>query len=345
MQRKTTLGKTARILAVLLLALMVALPAGAGAAPPPSPLAAPDAPQTGTISGTVFRDYNADGTRQTNQLVAPYLLEPGLSGVIITAYDVNNAVAGSTTSGATGAYSFTATGASGFRVEFTLPTDGSLDFLQAGAAGPTTVVFVPTGGQTGVNVGFNNPIDFSQVNPDLITPQTAFGPRSGLPAFVPGSASEQPNESIIGIGYNANGDLADTNQHDTYATLTQTGTLYGMIYQRRVEADPGRHLLQVLYRHWADPGQRMAAECGSAGRDLRCAGPGRHAEPQHQPGEGLRQPEQDHRPGHRLAGPEQPGRRGPAAHRHHQLQLRHLGRLRWPGHGRRAIGRSELLAA
>ena len=63
MQRKTTLGKTARILAVLLLALMVALPAGALAAPPPSPLAAPDAPQTGTISGTVFRDYNADGTR------------------------------------------------------------------------------------------------------------------------------------------------------------------------------------------------------------------------------------------------------------------------------------------
>ena len=142
MQRKTTLGKTARILAVLLLALMVALPAGAIAAPPPSPLAAPqaaapDAPQTGTISGTVFRDYNADGTRQTNQLVAPYLLEPGLSGVIITAYDVNNAVAGSAISGSTGTYSFTATGASGFRVEFTLPADGSLNFLQAGAAGPT----------------------------------------------------------------------------------------------------------------------------------------------------------------------------------------------------------------
>ena len=155
--------------------------------------------------------------------------------MIITAYDVNNAVAGSTTSGATGAYSFTATGASGFRVEFTLPADGSLDFLQAGAAGPTTVVFVPTGGQTGVNVGFNNPIDFSQVNPDLITPRAAFGPRSGLPAFVPGSASEQPNESIIGIGYNDDGNLAATNQHNTYATLSQTGSLYGMIYQRHAK--------------------------------------------------------------------------------------------------------------
>ena len=228
-------GKLSLLLGLVLIlgSLMPAVPA---AAQPSFALAAePAAPDQGIVSGTVFRDYNADGTQQTNQLVSPYLLEPGISGVIITAYDVNNAAAGTTTSGTNGAYSFTASGtlAGGFRVEFTLPANGSLNFLQAGAAGPTTVVMVPTGGQTGLNVGFNNPIDYSQVDPDLITPRAAFGPRSGLPAFTPGSPSEQPNESIIGIGYNQNGDLAATNLHDTYATLAQTGSLYGMTYQRR----------------------------------------------------------------------------------------------------------------
>ena len=72
-------------------------------------------------------------------LVSPNIVEPGIPGVMITAYDVNNAVAGTTTSGSTGAYSFNATGTSGFRVEFTLPADGSLDFLQPGKSGQTTV--------------------------------------------------------------------------------------------------------------------------------------------------------------------------------------------------------------
>ena len=238
MQHKISLGATVRVLATLMVVLATLLPSVAAAAPVAAPMASSGAapllqPETGTVSGVVYRDYNADGTRQTGNAAPTYLDEPGIAGVIVTAYDVNGAVAGSATSGAGGVYSFTATGSSGFRVEFTLPADNSLSFLQPGAAGPTTVVFVPTGGQTGLNVGFNNPIDFSQVNPPLVTARTAFGPRSGLPAFVPGAASEQPNESIIGIGFDADGNLANTSAHNTYATLVQTGTLYGMIYQRR----------------------------------------------------------------------------------------------------------------
>ena len=247
------------MLAMILPSVVMAAPANSAAAPAPaqtSPAAAAnapvlqDAPETGTISGTVFRDYNANGTRNTDQLNPPYLFEPGIAGVVINAYDVNGAVAGSTTSGAGGAYSFTATGASGFRVEFTLPADNSLNFLQVGAAGPTTVVFVPTGGQTGLNVGFNNPIDFSQINPPLVTARTAFGPRSGLPAFVLGATTEQPNESIIGLDFDEDGDLAPTDQHRTYATLAQTGTLYGMIYQRRSKLILGG----TYFKSYADTG-------------------------------------------------------------------------------------------
>ncbi|MCB9129702.1 MAG: hypothetical protein H6647_02075 [Anaerolineales bacterium] len=265
-RRLTRIGLPLLImLAMILPSVVMAAPVSPAPAPAPAealpavasvaPAQQPEAPETGTISGTVFRDYNADGTRQTSYAVAPNIVEPGIAGVIITAYDVNGNVAGSTTSGAGGVYSFTATGTSGFRVEFTLPADNSLSYLQAGAAGPTTVVFVPTGGQTGLNVGFNNPIDYSQTNPDLITPRTAFGPRSGLPAFVPGLTSEQPNESIIGIGFNDNGNLAATDQHDTYATLAQTGTLYGMIYQRRSKLI----LAGTYFKSYADTGPKQTS--------------------------------------------------------------------------------------
>jgi protocatechuate 3,4-dioxygenase beta subunit len=108
-------------------------------------------------------------------------------------------------------------------VEFTLPLNGSLDFLSPGAAGATTVQFVPDGNSSNVNVGFNNPIDYSQDAPPLITPITFVGSRS----------SAARDESIVGIGYNQSGDLSAPASHTTYARISATGTLYGMIYQRQ----------------------------------------------------------------------------------------------------------------
>jgi protocatechuate 3,4-dioxygenase beta subunit len=264
MQHKTALSKTVRILAALMVALATVLPTVVTAAPTTAPAAAPLAqPETGTISGTVFRDYNANGTQQTWANSGNTFNEPGIAGITVTAYDSGGTVAGSTTSGADGAYSFTATGASGFRVEFTLPTDGSMDYLQPGAAGSTTVVFVPTGGQTGLNVGFNNPTDYSQADPPLITARTAFGPRLsgggelGLANWASGS-SQQANESVVGLAYNDDGDRMYSNQHSVYATLRQTGTLYGMIYQRK----SALILAGTYFKAFADTGPKITAGTG-----------------------------------------------------------------------------------
>ena len=53
------------------------------------------------------------------------------------------------------------------RLEFIIPTTKS--YLKQGAAGNTSVVFA-TEGDVNVNVGFNNPNNYSTANPLLVTP-------------------------------------------------------------------------------------------------------------------------------------------------------------------------------
>lgn len=237
----TTRGHTwlATLMLVVLLGSM--LPGMVAAAPSPSAAGAvssqAEAPASGTITGTVFRDYNANGTRENSNTFK----EPTLAGVTVTAYDSAGVAQGSTTtvvctgvgapaSFCTGAdlgpnYSLAATGTGPYRIEFTLPTNGSMDYLKPGEAGSTTVQFVPDGNSSNVNVGFNNPTDYSQNAPALITPITFVGARASHPVG--------RDESIVGIGYNASGDLSAPANHTVYAQISATGTLYGMIYQRK----------------------------------------------------------------------------------------------------------------
>ena len=93
--------------------------------------------------------------------------------VVVTFIDADGDTAATTTD-ANGNYTITAGVGNSLdgdvRIEFTLPGDGSLDFLQPGAAGGTTVQFanITTGGT--VNVGFNNPNQYSEPDPELFTP-------------------------------------------------------------------------------------------------------------------------------------------------------------------------------
>lgn len=110
------------------------------------------------ITGVTFRDYNANGLQDA--------LEPGLSGIVVTAYDAANGVS-SCESTADGTYGIDPVGSYPVRLEFTLPMDGSLNFLQPGAAGSisrTNVTFVSTP-TANVNTGFSNPADFCGANP------------------------------------------------------------------------------------------------------------------------------------------------------------------------------------
>lgn len=110
------------------------------------------------ITGTVFRDYNANGAQDAN--------EPGIAGIVVTAYDSGGASV-SCESTATGAYGLDPAGAYPVRLEFTLPADGSLNFLKPGAAGSsshTTVTFV-NGPTANINTGFSSPADFCGATP------------------------------------------------------------------------------------------------------------------------------------------------------------------------------------
>ncbi len=123
-----------------------------------TPVAQAAACTGGGISGVTFRDYNANGAQDA--------LEPGLAGIVVTAYDVAGNVI-SCESTADGTYSLDPVGAYPVRLEFTLPSDGSLNFLKPGAAGSashTSVTFV-TAPTANVNTGFSNPADFCGANP------------------------------------------------------------------------------------------------------------------------------------------------------------------------------------
>ena len=167
------------VLAAVLAALLTGLPAHL------LPPTAAAAGCTGSgIEGTAFRDYNANGARDSR--------EPGIGGIVVTATSAGGASTSCTTA-ADGTYGIDPPGgaAGGFpvRVEFTLPADGSLSFLTPGPVGPdsqTTVTFVAAPG-SGVDVGFQSPTEYCGPSagvsavPDLVAACPAYGENNNNP--------------------------------------------------------------------------------------------------------------------------------------------------------------------
>ena len=118
------------------------------------------------VSGTVFRDFNANGVQTAT---AP--IEPGLTGYTVTAYNSAGTSLGTGTVNASGVYSFTSgVIASGtkVRLEFTLPTGY---YASNGSASNSTVQFVTAGAGVTANLGVNIPADYCQsTNPTYALP-------------------------------------------------------------------------------------------------------------------------------------------------------------------------------
>lgn len=197
------------------------------------------APQAGSISGNVFRDYNANG-------VDDGLNEPGIGGIVVTATDNTGAVATTTTS-SDGSYTTSILPGVSARVEFTLPNDGSLNFLQPGAAGNTTVQFVDitSGNATNVNVGFNNPAQYCQADPYMAVPSYFGGTTSAL-------------DGIARFNYS---DSGTTPAPTTLTDWTDIGTTYGVAYNPTQDA---LYAAAFVKRH--------SALAGSAGAIYRVEG-------------------------------------------------------------------------
>lgn len=188
----------------------------------------------GTVTGTVFQDYNSNGVQDS---AAGGAVDRGVAGVRVTVYDVAGGTATGTT-GANGAYSVSPTGAGPFRVEFTelpagfLPSARSQDSFggQTATNAGTTVQFVNDGDTANVNLAINNPADYCQNNPTLATCnqwQGAFG----------GANAAQP---VLRVFPYSAGAAVSTNTPAPYdvpattlnVTMQTLGTTYGLAYNR-----------------------------------------------------------------------------------------------------------------
>ena len=164
------------------------------------------------ISGTVFRDFNANGVFDNTSAFR----EIGVQGVSITAYNSAGTAVGTAISDALGNYTIASvTGA--LRVEFTnfpSPTDYS---SAKGLGNGTSVQFV-NGGATNVNFAINAPIDYSQSNPLI-----------ALPCYENGLSTGNNNVGIVGFAYNSS-QLTGTKRN--LASISEVGAVWGTAYQR-----------------------------------------------------------------------------------------------------------------
>jgi SdrD B-like domain len=115
----------------------------------------------GTASGVVFRDYDASGTRSASEV--------GVGGVKVTAVDGDGTTVGTATTAGDGTYSLAVAGAksTSVRIEFTdLPAGAKSG--PKGADSGTTVQFI-TVPATNVSLGVNDPADYCQADPEIVT--------------------------------------------------------------------------------------------------------------------------------------------------------------------------------
>ncbi|MEZ5380927.1 MAG: SdrD B-like domain-containing protein [Microthrixaceae bacterium] len=184
---------------------------------------------SGTITGTVFRDYNGDGDLDS-AVTTTAATDVGYVGATITAYDDTGAVAGTAVSGPGGAYSLAYTGPGAgpqVRLELTMPTGfrttrKGIDAAPGAINGGTTVQFKENGGQA--HFGIARPGDYSQDSPELVVPvhrgqvyqqNVLVGPDS---------------PSLVSLDYGTTGTpgygTAASDQR-IQATVGQTGTVWG----------------------------------------------------------------------------------------------------------------------
>jgi len=245
------------------------------------------------ISGTVFRDFNANGLKDNTATFN----EIGIAGVTVKAFDTTGAEKANTTSGTNGTYALTGlTSGTNYRVEFSW----SQSWLQSGASGGTTVQFFQDGA-TNVNAAFNAIGEYSTpTNPRLLVATHRAG--SGVGSNDPGIHSFLRSST----GLNADFQDIDGNQGTgpipgNDALIGQVGSVWGLAWQankkrafaasflkRHVGLKDGLGYVYVLDES-TSPGTVVgsfnlqgvspanggsAIDLGSVCRDVTCAGTG-----------------------------------------------------------------------
>jgi len=168
-------------------------------------------------SGKVFRDYNADGVKQTT--------EPLIAGVTVKAYNTGNTECATATSLATADGSgnnYSLTGCSGsVRVEFTIPDAGcglnpAVDYTSGGGTAYGSSVQFVTSSSNNVNFAVNAPEDYftSADNPKLFVPCYLNGD--------PANTNVAAGDAFVNVKFDATGSITKV------ATAGQIGSTWGV---------------------------------------------------------------------------------------------------------------------
>ena len=188
---------------------------------------------TTEISGTVFNDFNANGTRDNSDI--------GAASITVKAFNAANTQVATTTSNSLGAYKLTGlTAAQPYRLEFTWADT----YIQSGALGTnsTSSIQFVNAGVADANFGVNVPSNYCQTNNPLVM----------LPCYINGSASAaavSPMDAVVAYPYNASSRNDISTQVPTVShvsTIGQVGALWGMAYQKTTKYMFGS---AVLRRH------------------------------------------------------------------------------------------------
>ncbi|PJI91123.1 SdrD B-like domain-containing protein [Luteimicrobium subarcticum] len=194
----------------------------------------------GSVSGTVFQDFDSNGVLDTAG-GAGVPVDRGVAGVLVTAVDREGATVGTARSAADGTYSVAVTGADSadVRLQFSDLPDGyepSYSVLGAGAGESGSDVQLAQVGDTGLDFGINAPDDYSSAGVDtpVVTAIHYSGDRTeqqvaNQPAIV--AYPWQTGATSPGSAPAFNGsDLAES--RTTLATVSQVGGVWGLATQR-----------------------------------------------------------------------------------------------------------------
>jgi SdrD B-like domain len=186
------------------------------------------------VSGTVFRDFNANGTKDA--VASPSYTEVGIAGIVVKAYNPSGTLlttaytGGGTSTNSTGAYTVTGGTLGQIRLEFVLPN--GFVFASKGSTGGTTVMFPTTATQ---NLGVNYPDDYWDNTKD---------PRYVVPCYVNGTAAAGgADAAIVSTPYRASTGLNSAYKNNNGVTGTgvkprldaiasQVGTVWGEAYYK-----------------------------------------------------------------------------------------------------------------
>ncbi|NNE65787.1 MAG: hypothetical protein HKN33_04410 [Pyrinomonadaceae bacterium] len=184
----------------------------------------------GTISGTVYIDYNMNGVRDTSGVSPNIAVDKGFAGVTATAYDSAGVNRGSDVSDSSGNYSISATGFGPYRVEFTgIPSGYKPSVI--GSNNGSAVRFIPGDNATGISLGVVSEKDYCQNNPILATTcfvGTANG-NSTDPVLVsfPYESGTTSTTSSAGV--------ENPTSHTLAVPQNQFGSIWGVAYHKKSE--------------------------------------------------------------------------------------------------------------